>query len=175
MTRSRTIFALLTVIGLTLSVGSATANDNKRNKPEVVRAFLLGINETPSISTNGSGRFRAVIDEDSQLITFTLTYENLTGTPFMAHIHIGERHTAGGIMVWLCGGGPTAKPACPTTNPAEVTGSISPADVAAVPNQGVVAGNFDQVLDAIRAGAAYVNVHTQPTFVAGEIRGQVRR
>jgi hypothetical protein len=167
------ILALATVIGLTVSVGSATAHDNK-HRPEVFHAVLLGMNETPSIATEGSGRFRAVIDEDEQKITFTLTYEDLTGEPFMAHIHLGERHTAGGIMVWLCGtlGG---KPACPTTNPAVVTGTITAADVTAIDAQGVVAQNFDQLLTAIRSGDAYANVHTNPTFKAGEIRGQIFR
>src|SRR6185437_14741138 len=137
MTRSRMILALATVIGLTLSVGAATAHDNK-HRPEVFHAVLLGMNETPSIATEGSGRFRLVIDEDDN-VTFTLTYEDLTGEPFMAHIHLGERHTAGGIMVWLCGeaGG---KPACPTTKEAVVKGTITPADVVAIAPQGVVAG-----------------------------------
>jgi hypothetical protein len=40
--------------------------------------------------------------------------------------------------------------------------------------QGVAAGEFAEVLQAIRAGAAYANVHTT-NFPAGEIRGQVER
>jgi CHRD domain-containing protein len=171
MTRSRMILALATVIGLTMSVGAATAHDNK-HRPEVFRAVLLGINETPSIATEGSGRFRAVLDEDEQKLTFTLTYEDLTGEPFMAHIHLGERHTAGGIMVWLCGAA-GGRPDCPTTKQAVVTGTITAADVVAITGQGVVAGNFDQLLDALRSGDAYANVHTNPTFKAGEIRGQI--
>lgn len=170
MKRPTTILGLLVIGALTVSFGPATAHDNK-HRQEVIRAFLLGVNETPSISTPASGRFRAVIDEDSGLITFTLSYQGLTAPPAVAHIHFGERHVAGGVMVFLCGGG--GQPACPPS-PAEITGSIAAANVVGPALQGITAGQFDKVLAAIRAGASYVNVHT-PNFQSGEIRGQVTR
>jgi len=40
------------------------------------------------------------------------------------------------------------------------------------PAQGVAAGEFDEFVQALRAEAAYANVHTA-AFGAGEIRGQV--
>jgi hypothetical protein len=160
----------LGIAAFALAIGSATARDDHR-KQEVVRAFLLGVNETPSISTPATGRFRAVIDEDSGLITFTLRYENLTTPPAVAHIHFGERHVAGGVMVFLCGGG--GQPACPAS-PAEITGSITAENVVGPAVQGIAEGEFDEVLAAIRAGASYVNVHTA-TFPGGEIRGQISR
>ncbi len=170
MKHSATVFAALGIAALTVSLSSAVAHD-KRNRQEVVRAHLLGIHETPAISTPASGRFRAVIDEDSQLITFTLSYQDLTAAPNVAHIHLGERHTMGGVMVFLCGGG--GQPACPPS-PAEITGSITPASVLGPAVQGISAGQFEKVLAAIRSGAAYANVHTS-TFPGGEIRGQLRR
>jgi hypothetical protein len=39
--------------------------------------------------------------------------------------------------------------------------------------QGVAAGELADLIRAIRAGAAYVNVHTA-TYPTGEIRGQIR-
>ena len=39
--------------------------------------------------------------------------------------------------------------------------------------QGFAAGNFDELVRAIRNGAGYANVHSA-TFGAGEIRGQIR-
>ena len=167
MKYSRMIFALA-LTAITLSVGSATADD-RRHRQEVVHAFLLGVNETPSISTPATGRLRAVIDEDSGLITFTLSYEGLTSAPLFAHIHFGERHVAGGVMVFLCGGG--GKPACPAA-PAEISGSIMADNVVGPTDQGITAGEFAKVLAAIRSGASYANVHTT-NFGTGEIRGQV--
>ena len=164
------LVAILGCVVLAATVVSATAND-RRDRQEVTRAVLLGVNETPSIATPAIGKFRAVIDEDSSLITFTLSYEGLTAAPTVAHIHLGQRHTAGGVMVFLCGGG--GQPACPAS-PAEITGSITPANVVGPTAQGITAGEFEKVLAAIRAGAAYANVHT-PNFPGGEIRGQLSR
>jgi hypothetical protein len=170
MKQPKTILALLSIALLTVSFGSATAHD-KHKRHEVWRALLLGENETPAISTPASGRFRAVIDEDSGLITFTLSYQNLTTPPAVAHIHFGERHTAGGVMVFLCGGG--GQPACPPS-PAEISGSITSANVVGPAVQGISPGEFAEVLAAIRSGTSYANVHT-PTFPGGEIRGQITR
>jgi hypothetical protein len=164
------IIALLGAALLSITIHSATAHD-KHKRQEVVRTFLLGVNETPSISTPATGRFRAVIEEDSGLITFTLSYRDLTAAPSVAHIHFGERHTAGGVMVFLCGGG--GQDPCPPA-PAEITGSIMAANVLGPAAQGIAAGEFAEVLAAIRSGAAYVNVHT-PNFPLGEIRGQLTR
>jgi CHRD domain-containing protein len=176
MTRSRMILALATVIGLTVSVGSATAHD--KNRPEVFRAVLLGENETPSISTPAFGRFRAVIDDEAKTITFRLTYQDLTGNVLFAHIHIGQRHTAGGVMVFLCGGG--GKPACPASTPGVevvVNGVITAENVIGPTLQGIEPGEFEEVLEAIRGGNAYANVHSDhnEAFARGEIRGQLSR
>jgi hypothetical protein len=171
MKRFTTLLAVAGIAGLTLSVGSATAHDN-RHRQEVAHAFLLGINETPSVSTPATGRLTAVIDEDSQLITFKLSYDNLTGNAAVAHIHFGERHVAGGVMVFLCGGG--GQPACPPGTSADISGSIMPTNVVGPTAQGITAGEFAKVLAAIRSGASYANVHTV-MFPLGEIRGQVSR
>jgi len=170
MKHSSKVLALLGVTALAMTALSATAHD-KHDRQEVVRAFLLGVNETPSVSTPASGRLKAIIDEDSGLITFTLSYEGLTAPPAVAHIHFGERHVAGGVMVFLCGGG--GQPACPAS-PAEISGSITAANVVGPTAQGITAGQFEKVLAAIRSGASYANVHT-PNFPGGEIRGQVTR
>ena len=39
-------------------------------------------------------------------------------------------------------------------------------------SQGIGPGDFAKLIDAIRSGVTYVNVHT-PMFPAGEIRGQI--
>jgi hypothetical protein len=176
---------ILTVLGiaaLSVTVGAASAHDNNnRHRQEVWHAFLFGQNETPSISTPASGHFTAVIDEDNSVINFRFSYRDLVGGDILfAHIHFGERRVMGGVMVFLCGGG--GKPACPPA-PATIEGSITPADVVGPMGQGInpatatgvdPQAEFAKVLDAIRGGASYANIHTKQ-FMAGEMRGQLFR
>jgi len=49
---------------------------------------------------------------------------------------------------------------------------LTAADVVGPAAQGVTAGEFSEVLDALREEAAYANVHTA-RFTGGEIRAQV--
>lgn len=66
-----------------------------------------------------------------------------------------------------------APPACPPA-PATVTGTLTAADVIALPLQGIDSGaaGFAEVLKAVRAGAAYANVHTK-AHPGGEVRGRL--
>ena len=105
MRASRKVFTVLGLAVATLCVGSATADDRRHHKEEVVRARLIGINEVPSISTVARGRFKAVIDEEAGTITFTLSYSALEANPTQAHIHVGQTHTNGGITLFLCTNG----------------------------------------------------------------------
>ena len=161
--------AVLAIAALTLGLSAATAHD-RHNREEVIRAVLLGVNETPSVSTPAVGKFRAVIDEDSQIINFTLTYEGLSGSPTVSHLHFGQKHVMGGVMMWICGGG--GQPACPMGTSGEIVGTITPANVTGPAVQGIAAGEFAEALAAIRAGASYCNLHSA-MFPPGEIRGQV--
>jgi hypothetical protein len=141
-------------------------------------AVLIGYNEVPSISTRGSGTFSARLRSATEL-EYRLTYRNLegaltpgTGASGQAHIHLGERHTNGGVSAFLCGGGDKDPCPTPTTNPATVEGIIDPADVIGPSGQGITAGEFAELIRAMRHGATYANVHTV-TFPGGEIRGQI--
>lgn len=141
--------------------------------PMSFRAGLTGFQEVPAVFTKGSGEFRASVSPDRTRMNFELEYRNLSSTVSMAHIHFGQRGVNGAVMVWLCGGG--GRPPCP--NPPDgvgrVSGTIEAAHVVGIPAQGILAGNFDQLLEAVRRGVTYVNVHTT-NFGGGEVRGQIR-
>jgi hypothetical protein len=171
---SRKAIAVLGLAVATVSVGAAVA-DGRHHRPEIVRATLVGYEEVPSsLSTPGRGRFRAVIDEDAQTIRYRLSYSGLEAPVIQAHIHFGQRHTVGGVSVFLCtnaGNGPMGTPACPTGD-GEVTGELTAASVVGPAAQGIAAGEFAELIAAIRTGNAYANVHSQ-LYPAGEIRGQI--
>jgi hypothetical protein len=55
-----------------------------------------------------------------------------------------------------------------------VTGTITAANVLALPAQNVPAGDFDALVAALRSDSAYGNIHTT-NFPGGEIRGQIEK
>ena len=67
--------------------------------------------------------------------------------------------------------GPQPTPPCPAA-PATVSGTLDAADVIGPAGQGIAAGEFAELLDAMRSGSTYVNIHTT-TFGGGEIRAQI--
>jgi len=182
----------IALLSLSLVVGAsqATFADEDRGKgPRHFSARLSGYEEVHfaagppaalrgAVSTGARGEFRATIDERHAVIHYELSYEGLEGTVTQAHIHFGQLHTVGGIVVWLCETAgtqsplPDTTPECPQSG--TVTGTIDATKVLALTAQGLDAGEFDELLAAMRAGATYANVHSSPLFGAGEIRGQIR-
>jgi CHRD domain-containing protein len=143
------------------------------------KARLQGFQEVPAISTEASGEFSAKLSEDETSIEYELSYENLTGTVSQGHIHLAQRSVNGAIIVWLCqtstNRDPTGlAPDCPQPS-GTVTGTITAANVIAQAAQGIAAGEFAELIDAMRAGVTYANVHSLPPFPGGEIRGQIRK
>jgi CHRD domain len=143
---------------------------------------LSGYQEVPSISTSGSGTFEARIDTRDEEIPFRLTYEDLEADVTQAHIHLGQRAVNGAIVVFFCsniGTGPPGTPECPGPREGTVEGTITPEDVLDITGvtpppggQGIEARAFDELVDAIRAGVTYANVHSEQ-WPAGEVRGQL--
>ncbi len=167
-TKCLAIAAAVVMCMAVLAIG-VNADDESLGK---LRATLKGFNETPANSTPASGSFRATASEDS--ITFELTYSGLVADSLFAHIHLGQKNVAGGVMIFFCDN--STPPHSPRTCPARagtVTGTVTAADVIGPNGQGIAPGEFSKVLEAIRSGVTYVNVHSTK-FPAGEIRGQVR-
>src|SRR5262245_37858090 len=94
-------------------------------------AILTSYQEVPTLSTTGVGRFHARIVPEG--ISYQLSYSGLEGGSVgAAHIHLGARGIAGGVIAFLCGG---TKQACPDSG--TISGTITPADVVGPMNQGI--------------------------------------
>src|SRR5262245_48843491 len=198
------LLAFFIVVGTT---PTAMAHDDRDDR-DTFRARLSGYNEVQfvttvtggvvtaaalrgGVSTGASGTFRATIHDSSQSIDYTLIYQGLEGNVTQAHIHFGQPRTVGGIVVWLCQTAAVpappavaaATPTCPGPHDGTVVGTILPAQVLAATGQGISAGEFGELVRAIRAGVTYANVHSAgagnpavPTdFNSGEIRGPIGR
>ena len=189
MNRSvRTIVATAGLLALIAPATGSAHDDNGRLRVKLsgfqeVHPPTLGIG---AIFSTGSGRLSLKIDKQNREITYELTYDfpDAAATPVVgaqfvnqAHLHFGQKHTTGGITVWLCESADNSAPvvntpACPSPS-GTVSGTITPAKVLALTGQGLPGGEdgFDALLDALQNDAVYGNVHTD-RFPPGEIRGQ---
>jgi hypothetical protein len=163
---------LVPALALTALIGMhAVAGGGKTN---LKADTLIGYQESApaaAVSSPATGTFEASIDDENQSISFTLTYSGLSAPITVSHIHFGNRAQNGGIAAFICGGG--SQPACPTNSTeGTITGTIAPVNVVGPSGQGIAAGEWQELVDAMRAGVTYVNVH-DGTFPAGEIRGQI--
>jgi hypothetical protein len=161
--------ALLGAASLTVVAAFAIAGGGNGHG---IRGHLNGYQETTgpgSISTTGRGRVELRIRDDG--IHYRLRYSNTEGgTVTQAHIHFAQRHVAGGIIAFLCGG---SEAAC-TSPDGDISGVITTAEILGPTGQGIEPGSMAEAVRAIRAGATYANVHTT-RWPAGEIRGQLSK
>ena len=174
MKRSIRVSGILATALLIALVGPVAAQQFKTD--------LTGYEETPlTINSDASGKFTAKVVKlkgGGTEIDYELTYQDLSSAVQQAHIHFGRPAISGQIVLFLCTNlaPPTGVPtpqACPAP-PAKITGTLTAADVIAGPTQGIDAGaaGLDEMIEAMRAAAAYANVHTD-NFPSGEIRGRI--
>ncbi len=173
-TLARVAFA--TAILALLAAAPSQADDRKDGRKEAeITAKLIGYREVPAISSTGTGSFRGRIHDDGQSLAWRLRYDGLEGAVQQAHIHFAQKSVNGAIVVFLCtnlGNGPAGTAPCPPSGTVEGVATADTMVNTGAP-QGLAAGEFAELLKAIRKGVTYVNVHTDkhPT---GEIRGQVK-
>ena len=165
---------------LALGGGSALAEKGKDDRG-VVRAQLSGFQEVPVVSTTGNGEFRARINTQTNEIEYEFSYADLQAPVLQAHIHLGQHSVNGGILVWLCQTATNPAPAAVAaitpvcSSPTFSSSGIITAASIVGPGgaQQLGAGELAELVAALRAGVAYVNVHTTVS-PGGEIRGQIR-
>jgi hypothetical protein len=122
------------------------------------QADLSGANEVPARSTGASGRAGFSLDGDR--VSYTIEIQGTLRQAFAAHIHSAAAGANGPIRVTLFPGPETGD-----FSGVLVSGSFTAANVTGI--------TFEQLLNEMRAGTAYVNVHTRQ-YTGGEIRGQLR-
>lgn len=142
-------FVLLLVATALVVAGAASAR-TQATKIEIA-ATMAASDEVPAPKGDvgsAGGTFTGTLtkSDTGAVLTWQLSFNNLTGPGTAAHIHLAARGTPGPVVVPLCS---------PCTSGATGTANVPAA-----------------VLDAIQTDRAYVNVHTK-TNPAGEIRGQV--
>jgi hypothetical protein len=122
-----------TLMGVLVATAGMTAPAVSSPASQDFRAVLVGFNEigelnaeTGAILSPGTGTLDLKLDVNSQTLTFTLKFQNLSTPVTQAHIHFGKVHTPGGVMVFFCSNlstAPAGTQPCPA-NGGTVTGTL---------------------------------------------------
>lgn len=132
--------------------------------PRNFKAHLSGGEEVPSVDTNSTGQANFKLSKDGTELSYKLIVANIENVT-MAHIHCAPAGANGSVVVWLYGPGPT------TSNSGVLAeGTITDGDVI---SSALCGDSLEDLVAAMSAGNAYVNVHTTAN-PGGEIRGQIR-
>jgi len=159
LTRKLSVFAVA-LIGVACSDSTTGIPSNV----EIFTATLNGANEVPALAAATTATGEATFTVMGHLLSWQVSVQNINNVN-IGHIHFGAAGVGGGVMVSLS---PT--PGSYTANTVIASGSLTVAD---------------SVLVHMRAGEAYVNIHTSDAslpgnntpgdYPGGEIRGQTRK
>jgi hypothetical protein len=145
----------------------ATGSAQVANNPDNLHTHLTGDEEVPARDTNAQGQATFKVNEDGTAIEYKLNVANIENVT-QAHIHLGPAGSNGGIVVWLY---PPAPPL--QLIPGRTQGTLGEGVITASSLVNALSGMpLSVLLERLRDGSAYVNVHTLQ-FPGGEIRGQI--
>jgi hypothetical protein len=159
--------SLVTMFGAVVTL--AACGDDEPNAPvvptEVFTATLNGAQERPTpITSTGTGTARLVLFANDS-ISFDVKIGQIDSVR-LSHIHAGDPTVAGPIIY----GWPDFT--TPTNFPTLVQFQLGVIRRTSTFSGIFANGGFDSLVTRLRAGTAYVNVHTR-RFGSGEIRGNL--
>jgi hypothetical protein len=168
------------VTSQTLHAPNASANANGGNFGTPLRSTeeVMPAGVVNDSTATGNAVFQ--LNADGTALSYKLIVANIENV-FQAHIHQGPAGSNGPIVVWLY---PSTTPGAGPAGGGRLDGVIASGTITAADLVNVLAGQpLSALLDALRSGNAYVNVHTNdgiaPTnsgpgdFPGGEVRGQI--
>jgi len=148
---SSLVFASLVSMAILTPQHLSTIAAYAQQQSQTFKAKLSGKDEVPPVNTQATGTAQFQLSSDGKEINYDLSTTNLQGF-MMAHIHQGKSGENGQPVVPLQMG----------------KGKITSSDL-----QGALAGKqISDLVDLMKNGGAYVNVHTNQNQ-NGEIRGQI--
>ena len=134
---------------------------NARSSNFNFTASLKGRYEVPPVTTNATGNAIVKISKDESSIYYKLTVGNIDDVR-ASHFHMASPGSNGPVVATLFSGVPNGR-----VNGVLAEGTITSADVS-----GPLAGDLAALIDRIRTGRIYVNVHTNEVR-SGELRGNL--
>jgi CHRD domain-containing protein len=137
---------LLATIALAIGLGIGVGVTAAGAETVTLKADLKGSNEVPPNTSAGSGTAQATLDTQTKVLTWTVTYKDLSGPAVAAHFH-----------------GPS--------EPGKNAGIVLPFKSPQTPIEGTATLSDAQISDLL-AGKWYANVHTAAN-PGGELRGNL--
>ncbi len=167
--KKTTLLGMLVLVAVLATAGIALAATGN------FRTHLSGDNELPLRVTLAQGEAIFQLNEDGSELSYKLIATNIQNV-VAAHIHLGLESENGPVVAFLYGNAPAGG--------GRQNGVLSQGVITSANLIGPMAGmSLSDLISAIEAGNAYVNVHTNdgvaPTntgpgdFPGGEIRGQI--
>jgi CHRD domain len=152
---------ILVALG-TLLLAASCGDDDGGGETKFTVA-LTAADEVPvcgAAAASATGSAEVTVSSDNSTVTVNLTFSGLSGAATNAHVHYGAVGVMGGVIFPL-GANPTSP----------INKTFTAADYPSAPPEGAPA-NFAGFVTDLKAGKAYVNVHTD-ACMPGEIRGQI--
>jgi CHRD domain len=95
--------AVLVLIGLSLLAWTGLA----AAAPTSFQVPLSGAEQVPSVKTAGTGTADLTWDPSTRVVTWRVTYRDMSSPVTMAHFHHGARGRNGPVVIWLFSTGKT--------------------------------------------------------------------
>lgn len=161
---------LVLAVSLFLAVMPAVWANSQGGENGNFSAHLTGDQEVAAtpVETRGTGQATFRLSKDGTELHYRLNVANIENVT-MAHIHVAPAGQNGGVVAWLYPDGPPPQLIEGRSQGTLAHGTITAADLVG----GLAGTSLDALVEAMRAGDTYVNVHTSQ-YPAGEIRGQIR-
>jgi hypothetical protein len=136
------------IAGIALLVGAAGGTLPAQAEKITLKADLKGTNEVPPNASPATGMAEATLDTETKVLSWKVTYADLTGPAMGAHFH-----------------GPTEA--------GKNAGIVLPFKTVQSPIEGTATLTENQAADLL-AGKWYANIHTGAN-PGGELRGQMMK
>ena len=167
--------ALIPLVAAALALTTSSASSAETT----FTAKLTGSEHVPEpIKTDATGDVELIVSADGRKVRYMVTVKDLLN-PAAADMHLGPAGANGPLVVKLF----PARGAAPKKGP--ISGVLAEGTFDASDLIGPLAGaDLEELLEQVRAGSAYLNVHTNDgvdppnsgpgDYRLGEIRGQIK-
>ncbi|MGE5048455.1 MAG: CHRD domain-containing protein [Deltaproteobacteria bacterium] len=150
-----------------IAVAVAFACGGSSKPTNVYVATMTSANEVGANANTSPATGTATFTVNATTVDYVITFNNLQGPISAAHIHSGAAGESNSPVT-----PPFALPS-PATATGTLNGSFTAAQITAgSASSGILAGDLNSLVAAMKTGKAYANVHST-AHTGGEIRGQI--